>query len=84
MKLRFWQIFNEIVDYQDLYRTKEEILKKNLKRKPCFLTQKILYFTSISVKCIKCRVKGLKKSVSYLQRRTDLQTGRLTYGQSDS
>ena len=37
---------------------------------------KDVIFISISVKCISCRIKGFKKSVTYLQ--TDLQTYRQT------
>ena len=40
-----WQISNEVIEYQDLYRNKDHKISY-------LLIQKILYFIRISVKCI--------------------------------
>ena len=48
-----WQISNEVIEYQDLYRNKDHIRKKQITKKICsFNSKKIVYFISISVKCI--------------------------------
>ena len=62
MRLKF-KIFKEIK------KTFETFLKQKL----LFLIEKILYFISISVKCIRCRIYGFQK-------KCDL----VTYRQSDS
>ena len=53
-----------------------------------FLVNKILYFMSITVKCISCRMKGLKKKsdrITYRHkgRHTYIQTDRQAYRHSD-
>ena len=64
-----WQIFNENVENQDLYRKKTSFEKNS---KTFFFIQKILYLKSISVKCVSFITKSFQKMCDLL-----------TQGQSD-
>ena len=50
MFIKCIHIFNEIVEYPGLYRNQDDF--RFLKTNIFFIIQKILYFVSISVKCI--------------------------------
>ena len=45
--------------------------------------EKILFLISMSVKCISCRMKDLKKCDLLTDKQTYLQTNRFTYRQTD-
>jgi hypothetical protein len=51
-------ISNEVIEYQDLYRKKDQIRKD--------LLEKIVNFISISVKCIFCRYLMTLKKINFI------------------
>ena len=63
----FWQIFDEIVENQDLNGNKDDFWKKKY-----ILIEKILYFISISLKCILWQILNeivVKKRYTYTYRK---------------
>ena len=55
-------IFKEIEENQELYNKKNDFWKKNLTFFLNFFVWKILYLIGISVKCINCGIRDLKKN----------------------
>ena len=49
-----------------IYIETKTTFKTFLNKKSSFFNVKYLYFISISVKCIRCRIFGLKKNVTWL------------------
>ena len=47
LKCISWHIFHEIVENQDLYKNKDDFILY-------FLMSNIIYFNSLSVKCVSC------------------------------